>query len=189
MNVTIELDKEDLKPWLGADPAISLPIYRVVKMAGGDALRRIRVDGKRRVRDRKRIKASFLANKALPLEFPRGQRLGDLVWTMRVSGTPVALSNYKVSQTKAGVKVQVNADKAPILIKSAFIATMKSGHRGVWVRRAGVGRLPIHHALSSRVSDAMRDEPLLQYLMGRAHETFRSTFQRLLPLELAKAKK
>lgn len=54
---------------------------------------------------------------------------------------PVALINYKTSQTKKGVNVTINKIGKKTLWQGAFIATMKSGHKGVFSRKyKGTGK-------------------------------------------------
>jgi hypothetical protein len=56
----------------------------------------------------------------------------ELTAILRVNGRPIPLIKYGAKQTKAGVSVAVlNGRK---LIKSAFIATMPTGHKGVFLR-------------------------------------------------------
>ena len=56
----------------------------------------------------------------------------ELRAAVRARGRPTPLGKYGARQTKAGVSVAVlNGRK---IIKGAFIATMKSGHHGVYVR-------------------------------------------------------
>jgi hypothetical protein len=66
----------------------------------------------------------------------------ELTAVVRAVGRPIPLINYQARQTKAGVTVAVlNGRKT---ITHAFIATMKSGHKGVFIRAdartSGVGR-------------------------------------------------
>jgi hypothetical protein len=177
----------DIARWRGQ--GVDNALTSALRKAGGDAIRAMRAEGKRRVRDRKFVRASYLAARALPLAFPRSSgSIDSLVWTMRVSGQPIGIERFKARQTREGVKVQVNRDGEQKLFKSAFIATMKSGHRGVFMRTAGKKRLPIEHVLSSRISDTMGDPPILQAVFARGDSVFASAFTRLMPLELAKLK-
>ena len=52
---------------------------------------------------------------------------------VRASGKPTPLIEYEARQTRAGVTVAVLRGRK--LIKGAFIATMPTGHRGVFVRQ------------------------------------------------------
>jgi hypothetical protein len=56
----------------------------------------------------------------------------ELVAIVRATGRPIPLINYGARQTKTGVSVKVLRGRT--VIKGAFIATMPSGHRGVFVR-------------------------------------------------------
>ncbi len=56
----------------------------------------------------------------------------ELTAMLKANGRPIPLIQYGARQTKAGVTVAVlNGRK---LIKSAFIATMPTGHKGVFLR-------------------------------------------------------
>lgn len=52
------------------------------------------------------------------------------------------LKEFKAKQTKKGVKYKIEKSGGRKLAEHAFIATMRSGHEGVF-RRKGDGRLPI----------------------------------------------
>lgn len=162
-------------------------LTRAVSRAGGDAIRAGRVASSRSVRERKRMKLGRV-NAALVLTFPKGMKhIDDLVWQMRASGAPVPVSEYPFRQTKRGVSVAINRGRR-VLLSGAFVATMRSGHVGVF-RRRGAKRLPIDETFTTRVSDVLRDTGLMPRLQARAQEVFTSSFARLLPLELAKAKR
>lgn len=51
------------------------------------------------------------------------------------TGRPLALMNYSSRQTKKGVSVQVRKDRPRKVVAGAFMATMKSGHKGVYWRK------------------------------------------------------
>ena len=90
------------------------------------------------------------------------------------------------TQTMRGVSILVNKGKRK-LVKGAFLATMKSGHTGVFFRE-GRKRLPIKHALSSRVSGVFSDKGRADGVTGHGVEVMSGAFRRLFPLELAKAR-
>jgi hypothetical protein len=68
-------------------------------------------------------------------------RTGTYVTHIRCSRKPIPLGDFPHTQTAAGVMTK--AWGKPQLLKSAFTATMKSGHAGIYRRRQGAGRLPI----------------------------------------------
>lgn len=51
------------------------------------------------------------------------------------TGKPLALIDYSSRQTNKGVSVQVRKDRTRKVIPGTFIASMKSGHKGVFWRR------------------------------------------------------
>jgi hypothetical protein len=106
------------------DKAIVSALNRCVEMARTDASKEIRAAGYN-VKARA-IKASASVRKA---------STGSLVAILRVSRKPIALINFGARQTTKGVSVHIlNGRKT---INHAFIATMPSGHKGVYVRKPG----------------------------------------------------
>ncbi len=154
-------------------------------MAGGDAIRAMRADASRYVRGRKRLKVSKI-NKAMTISFPRTKVLSELAWTMRVDGSPVPMADYPARQVRKGVSVEINRGSRK-LVASAFFATMRSGHRGIF-RRSGKARLPIHELFSSTVVAPFNDNGMIPATFRRTSEVFSKSFARLLPLEIAKSK-
>jgi hypothetical protein len=67
--------------------------------------------------------------------------VGTYVTRIRCSRRPVPLAAFPFTQTREGIQTKAWG-KAQVL-KSAFAATMKSGHRGIYRRLPGAGRLPI----------------------------------------------
>lgn len=57
---------------------------------------------------------------------------GDAVVVIKCSGRPIPLIEFSARETSAGVSVSVKQGRK--LIKGAFIATMPTGHKGVFVR-------------------------------------------------------
>jgi len=71
------------------------------------------------------------------------------------------------------------------LAQGAFLATMKSGHVGIF-RRRGAARLPIQELLGSRPVDALLHEGEADGVAERGGRSFGETFTRVLPMELGK---
>jgi Prophage minor tail protein Z (GPZ) len=180
--LVLQWDRKLLKPF--QDKAIDRAIFRAVSRAGGDGVRALRTAASRAVRARKRMKASKV-NAAMKLRFPRGAKhVDDLVWHMDVSRDPVPMADYPFRQVKRGVSVAINKG-ARSLVKGAFVATMQSGHTGVFVRK-GKARLPIEELFTTRVSDLFNDSGMVPAVYARGGEVFAKSFARLLPLELGK---
>lgn len=183
MDLTLNWDSRDIGVW--RDRKVEKAVVRALSKAGGDALRAMKTASSRALRQRKRFKAGRVS-KALPIFYPQNkQDISQLVWTMQVSGRPVPLIEFPHRQTKRGVTVSVNAGRSPQLVKGAFIARMKSGHEGIF-RRRGEKRLPIDEAFSTRISDVFEDSGMVPAVFARTQQVFRSSFDRLLPLEFAK---
>lgn len=176
-------DSRDLAVWRTA--GVEKALARAVSKAGGDAIRFMKVGSSRLLRQRKRFRVSRV-NKALPLTFPRGKAIEDLEWRMDVSGAAVPIVDFPHSQNRRGVSVAVNKGGRKLL-GSAFVATMRSGHRGVFERAfRGAPRLPIQEVFSSRVSDVFHDRDFVPFVQAGAQVRFSSAFERLFALELKK---
>lgn len=156
---------------------------RVAKKAGSTALRDMRAEATKRVRSRKRIQGKYI-RRALSIHRPKGSDLESLSWTLAVSGEPVPLVAYPHRQTKKGVSVTVNRGKRT-LVKGAFLATLKSGHEGVF-RRRGKARLPIDELRGSRPVDALLHRGEAEAVARRGRRSFAATFSRLFAVEKAK---
>ena len=179
-SIRVEFDEREIRALAKVDPAIR----RALRKAGATALRDMRSEASKRIRQRKRLKASAV-NKALVMAKPEG-RPEEGTWALRVRGTPIPLSAYPHRQTRAGVSVEINRGKRT-LIKSAFIATMASGHRGIYVRR-GARRLPIDERFGSRPVDALLHKGESEAVGERGARSMVSAFTRLLAMELEKGK-
>lgn len=158
-------------------------LVRALRKAGATALRDMRSEGSKRVRARKRISPRYIT-RAFTLRRAKGSDIGGLEWALDVGGAPVPLVAYPARQTRKGVSVEVNRGKRTLL-KGSFIATMASGHKGVF-RRTGKARLPIHELLGSRPVDALLHEGEAQAVADRGGRSFGETFLRVLPLEIDK---
>ncbi len=168
----------------GDKTPVNRAITRAMAKAGGDAARAMRVEGSKGVRSKKRLKVARV-KKGLPVTFPRNKTdIHALVWRMDVSGEPVRVGDLTPRQTKKGVTFGINKGKRS-LIRGAFIATLKSGHKGVF-RRRGESRLPIDEAFTTRISDVFRDGGFIPGIHKRTMGVFKSSFARLLPLEIGK---
>lgn len=158
-------------------------LVRALKKAGSTALRDMRSEASKRIRQRKRIRPRYIA-RALTLQRAKGSDPTHMKWAVKVSGEPVPLVAYPHRQTKKGVSVEVNRGKRT-LVKGSFVATMKSGHVGVFHRR-GKARLPIRELRGSRPVDALLHEGEAQGVADRGGRSFNATFARVLPLEIGK---
>lgn len=99
----------------------------------------------------------------------RYAKAGEMRALVVVNGRPIPLIQYSARQTAKGVSVSVKAGRK--LISGAFIATMPSGHKGVFVRqpdarhrkvananKPGWHALPIRELFGPSVPDGMAND-------------------------------
>lgn len=79
-----------------------------------------------------KLKSSEVKDRMIELKASRSRNINDMSAALVISNRPVPLILYKARQTKAGVKVNIRGNGQ--LVKGAFVATMKSGHTGVYTR-------------------------------------------------------
>lgn len=119
-------------------------------------------------------------------------------------GSPVPLIEYGARQTKPGVSVQVKRGNPRSVVAGTFIATMKSGHKGVFWRvwhegakkpvnkRIAYGklpkqyRLPIEQRFGPRVPDILSNEPVMNAVLNMADDRMHKNIDRELDFELSK---
>jgi hypothetical protein len=114
-------------------------------------------------------------------------RPGELRVTVRAAGRPVPLIAFGARQTRAGVSVKVKEGRK--LIKGAFIATMPTGHKGVFTRvgnrhkrvrrdgRASWSGLPIREMYGPSVPAAFRNQVVQDALRRVARARFPAIFE------------
>ena len=161
-------------------------LVRAMDKAGSDAARSMRTDSGRKVREKKRMKAGTVS-RGLPLTFPTDRsKLSSLVWRMQVSGKVVPIASYPARQVKGGVSVEINKGR-PTLIRSAFITTLRSGRRGVFLHKGGKTSR-VQELYTSRIADVFNDTGFVAAVQERAQGVFASAFARLLPIEINKVR-
>lgn len=183
MSATLHLqwDSQDLDFFRRGKAEAAL--LKTLRQAGGDSIRSIRSNSSKSIRQKKRFKVKDV-NRAMKMSYPTGRGVESLVWRMDVKGELTPLSKFPHRQNKQGVSVFVNRDGRK-MIHGAFVARMKSGHEGVFVRR-GKKRLPIDELFSTRISDVFRDQDMIPTLQRKAQSVFASAYARLLKVNLEK---
>ena len=125
------------------------------------------------------IKKALIIKKAYP---------GKLTASIVASGKPIPLVQYAARATAKGVSVNVLHGRK--VVAHAFIATMPSGHKGVFVRQAGGkhkpvnkdGRkrwsaLPIRELFGPAIPDALSNATVQQTLQAFIDEKFPQLFE------------
>ena len=181
-------------------------LVRTLSMAGGDAIRAARVTSSRNVRDKKKMKVARV-NRGLKLVLPRGARAIDsLEWRVDVGGAMVPIASFsflsfgariqgragRKERSSGGISAAINVGSRS-KISSAFSLTLRSGHEGVFLRTGAKvgpkgGQRPFRELFTTRISDVFKDQDTAPTALIRAQTVFASSFARLLPLEIAKAK-
>ena len=199
MRVEVKWDKRAIAA-LATGPMKSA-VRSALRKAGSTALRDMRSEGTKRVRAMKRIKPRYIRD-AMSLR-ATGGAIKDMEWALNVSGKPVPLIAYPHKAVKGraatrsgrgkagprspgGMIVEVNVGKQTF-VRGAFVATMRSGHQGIF-RRKGAARLPIVELLGSRPVDALLHSGESEAVAFRGYQSFAQTFTRVLPIEIGKAK-
>lgn len=156
---------------------------RALRKAGTIALREMKKEGKAEVRSRKKLKVSRI-NRALSTSKKLGNTFESLEWRLEIAPQKTPLIDYPNAQTKDGIRVTINAGKR-VSLRGAFVATMKSGHRGIFVRD-GKSRLPIHELYSTRVFDVFKNPEVIPAVTREAMSELTKSFALRLPIEMAK---
>ncbi|WP_233863498.1 phage tail protein [Paraburkholderia adhaesiva] len=96
------------------------------------------------------------------------------VATLKATGRPIPLAEYSAKQTRAGASVRVKNGRKTI--KHAFVATMESGHTGVFMRVGKAHKrvtkngktywsgLPIRELFGPAIPDAVGNEAVKKQL-------------------------
>lgn len=155
-------------------------VVKAQRMAGRDAIRTVRTEAGRHIRARKRLRVRDV-NSNLRVRLPSA---GELVWILDVADSRVPLVDYPYRQTRLGVSVAVNRGAERKLVKSAFVARMRSGHLGVFVRDTRK-RLPISELYSTRVLDLFDDQGMIDATLERGAQVYATTFERVLTSGIA----
>lgn len=112
------------------------------------------------------------------------------------SGRPIPLVEFDARPTgphsggPKGRDVSVKIKGQRKLVRAAFIATMKGGHRGVFVRVAsgkGGARLPIKELFSLSLPAAFSQKQIMDALLSVASERFAETLRQEMRYVLLKA--
>ena len=142
------------------------------------------------------IRQTFMIKKA---------SIKDLQAAVETKSKPIPLINFSARQIKAGVSVKVLRVGGRKKIPHAFIATMKSGHKGVYWRDWDLYRspmkkdfhdgavprkykLPIHELYGPRVPDILDDPEIMGPVMENANKRLNDRLNHHVDRALANAK-
>ena len=131
--ITVSIEGIDAAQRLLTEAPKRLP--RAVAKALNDGAVRARSESVRLIGAEWNVK-STAARKALSIRRATVTKLESSVEATGGRGRGIPLASFNARQTKRGVSVKLKRAGSRGLLPGAFIATMKSGHRGVFTRRA-----------------------------------------------------
>ena len=162
---------------------------KVFARALNKTLTGVKTDASAKIREelnatKKAVDATFKMQKAYP---------GQMMAAIHSTGRPIPLLGFTgTRQTKKGVSVLIKKGRPRKIIPGTFIATMKSGHKGVfWREKVGnrlASRLPISERFSSRVPDILENEPVMKDVLQKADDRLHKNLEHELNYELSKLK-
>jgi len=122
--------------------------------------------------------------------------VADMSADITCLGDPLPLISYSARGVRKGVSVKVLKAGTRSIVRHAFIATMKSGHKGVFWRKSNVRggtwkigvrrtlpsfttgsqlkkyQLPIHELYGPRIPDVFDDPEIIDPVMAHASKRF-----------------
>lgn len=137
---------------------------KALSVAVNDSARQVE-----RLAERIVAKASGLARKdtAPAIVIRPFSKPSTLSATVLGRGAPIALYKFKARQTRKGVSASAWGTRR--VYPGTFIATMKSGHTGVF-RRTGPKRFPIKELWGAGIAKTMAQDAVLEALRVEAQD-------------------
>jgi hypothetical protein len=186
---SIRINEADLSNVRNALSEILKAPDRVFVRALNKTLTGVKTDSSAKVRE------TLNASKKVVDETLKVQKasFGKMSAAIHSTGRPLPLIGFTgTRQTKKGVSVMIKKGRPRKVIPGTFIATMKTGHKGVfWRDKVGtktVSRLPISERYSSRVPDILSNEPVMKDVLSKADERLHKNLMHELDYELSKLK-
>ena len=201
---SIQINQEDMKAVRGMLDGIEKSISLVTMRSINKTLTGVKTDASSAIREKLNVKKSavdetFKITKATTL---------NLAAKFQSTGKPLSLTDFiGTRQVQNGVSVQVRKDKSRTILQRGFIATMKSGHEGVfwrdwqwhnkpsaklnrfipYARLPKIYRLPIQEGYAPRVPDYLGDKgPIMKTVLTKANERLHNNLEHELDFELSK---
>lgn len=175
--MNIQINQGDLFRVHAMLSGIKNGVPRVIMRSVNKTMPGVRTDIVAEVRKSQNVKAGAVrkqikVNKASVTDLRASVDVGRDAFGRPVYGRGLGLPIIGYSgprQTKKGVTVEIRKGQGRKLVKGAFVATMKSGHKGVFKRR-GSSRLrdrvePIKELFTTSVPDALSNGPALATVM------------------------
>lgn len=144
MPAGVTIDKTDITSVKNSMAAIKAGAPDAIRFATNNVLAALKTAASKAIRAKVTAKAKAV-NATLTI---KKMFVSDMSANLTCTGEPVALVDYYHTKTVKGIKVMVEKNGTPKVVKHSFKATMNSGHTGIFWRedrRRGVGskRFPI----------------------------------------------
>lgn len=198
--ISIKIDKEDLANVESAMVGVKNGYAKVLVRSLNKTILGVRTDavkeiGKEITPKAKIIRDTFVLSKAT---------YAWLKATVKSTGWPVPVIHYAARSVKKGVTYKIRQAGGRLLLKHAFIATMKSGHKGVfWREYKGTPtkkvkpnvkygalpermRLPISQRYGPAVQDIFGDNKVMEPILKKAGDRLSKELNHQLDFELSK---
>lgn len=182
-------DSRDLEVFRGGK--IEKALGRSMRLAGNQAIKVLQQGTVKLVLSRKNL-SQVTVTEDQSLDKPRrSDQLQDFVWRLWIKGKPVPVAKFPMGRIigakgRGGIFVAFGGGHS-MRIKGGFLATMKSGHVGVF-KRTGKGRLPIAEVFSSRLPKGLGGEVMMT-LGESVYRKLETSFKRGLDRELGKLRR
>ncbi len=177
MRITSHIDTTDVEKQLKA--LTSKKRIQVVRNSVNRAVAQTRTQARRQVQEEVALKARDVNAAIVGRRAVRGQLAG----AVEILNKPIPLHRYGAKQTRKGVTVRVKKSGGRKLVGGHFVATMRSGHVGVF-RRKGDNRLPIRERFGPSVLQVLNDQGQTQRILKFASRSLQKELVRRLGAEL-----
>lgn len=191
----------------GLKEALAMFDPKKVKKAAASALKKVaqqaRTEASSAIRERFNIKKGDVDKK---IEVKEGrQDRNNLTATLYITGKGISLTYFGAKERRGpkvisrkgikvlkrqpkgaqGVQVKIMKDGKITTLPHAFIATMKSGHVGVFIRK-GKGRTPIIEKRLVSIPTLFKQKTVMERVEQRINEQWPKVFQQEMNYQLAK---
>lgn len=145
--INLSMDASDLERAQIYLRGIKGALPKVMERSLNKAIRGVRTDTSKEIRREVTAKAKHV-NRTFKI-YKASAKKGILAAALESTGKRLPMIAYQARQTKRGVSVKINRQGGRHLIPHAFIATMPSGHTGVFQReirhqdRGRFGTIPV----------------------------------------------
>lgn len=167
-------------------------IQRAAARSLNRAITSLRAEAARKVTATLNVKASVVKDAVVLGKANASEALTEMKATINITGRPIPLFEFvtKIDRVNTGagprqeVYVKVIKGRPAKLVYNAFVATMSSGHEGVF-KRVGSERLPIQEKFTTSVTDIFKNEQIVRDLLAYGREKFSDNFEHELQYQLS----